>query len=328
MDNLNKPIAKVSSQFKTLYHRYASGHIEVSDFERLRADMPQVSDENLWETMLENAPEGEPLPMPADMKQDVAANLRKAVFRRRLSAWVRYGVAACTLAAAAVSAGMLIWPGAHSRPAQELTAAIPAGSRSTMTLPDGTKVQLNSASELSFDWDTDNARIVRLRGEAYFDVAKDKDRPFRVMVSDIEVEVHGTSFNINAYNPNRIETSLISGSVSLGGHGLKGHTYQMSPGEKAVYNRADGAITIAPADVAASTAWLNGEMVFDKMPLREVIANIERSYGVSIELRRKELAGDTMTGSFRSEDINNVMSSLEKIYKFKYTIDKNHIVIY
>lgn len=317
----------MSSQFKSLYHRYASGHIDVSDFERLRSDMPQVSDESLWEAMLDNAPVGEPVPMPAEMKLDVAANLRKSVIRRRLSAWLRYGAAACVLAVAAVSVGVILL-GDHTKPVQEMTAAIPAGSRSTLTLPDGTKVQLNSASELSFDFDTDEARTVRLRGEAYFDVTKDKDRPFRVMVSDIAVEVHGTSFNINAYNPNSIETSLVSGSVSLGGPGLKGRTYQMSPGEKAVYNRAQGSITIAPTDVASSTAWLNGVMVFDKMPLREVIASIERSYGVEIELRRMELAGDTMTGSFRSEDINNVMSSLEKIYKFKYTIDKNHIVIY
>lgn len=317
----------MSSQFKNLYRRYASGHIGVSDFEKLRGDIPQVSDESLWEAMLENAPEGEPVPMPLEMKQEVAASLRKSVIRRRMSAWLRYGAAAAIVAVVAFSTGIILL-GGHAKPSQELTAAIPAGSRSTLTLPDGSKVQLNSASELSFDYSSDDARVVRLRGEAYFDVAKDKDRPFRVLVSDIEVEVHGTSFNINAYNPNRIETSLVSGSVSLGGTGLKGRSYQMSPGEKAIYNRSDGAITIAPTDVAASTAWLNGVMIFDKMPLKEVIASIERSYGVDIELRRKELAGDTMTGSFRSEDINNVMSSLEKIYKFKYTIDKNHIVIY
>ena len=102
----------------------------------------------------------------------------------------------------------------------------------------------------------------------------------------------------------------------------------MRPGEKAVYNRADGSLSIAKADIDIETGWLRGDIAFEQKKLSDVIAMIERRYGVEIEMQCDSLADDTMTGVFSNEDLSDVLASLSNMYKFKYKINKNRITIY
>lgn len=223
--------------------------------------MDIVSDDFLWNVMLENSSGDDQafLPMPKVMKETVKKQLLRSVMYRRLlylSRYVAAAVALVVLVAVAVNVGM----GLHSVSSQEFIASIPAGSRTNIMLPDRTRVQLNSASEITFDWDTEGERTVHLYGEAYFDVAKDCEHTFRVIISDIEVEVHGTSFNVNAYDDENIAISLVSGEVSLCGSGLRGNRYVMQAGEKAVYNCVDGTVSIGMADMSAETGWTRGDL--------------------------------------------------------------------
>lgn len=318
----------MSSHFKKIYNSYVTGRLKPDDIASLREGVESMPDEQLWEIMLES----ETLPdrihvghIPEHTRSRISRNLRRTAIHSRLLTLSRY--AAALILAGTVAAVILL--GLNRPPAnRELTASVAPGNRTELCLPDGSKVKLNSVSELSYDCNDRKERVVRLSGEAYFNVAKDADRPFIVEVDDMNIEVHGTSFNVNAYNLQRVETSLISGSVSIAGPALKGRTYKLHPGEKAVFNATSGAISISDSDMSVATSWTRGRLVFEDEPLAEVIRRIERWYGVDIELKRSGVSGDLLTGAFHQEDISDVLASLSAAYNFKYTINKNHITIY
>ncbi len=315
------------SKFKQLYSKYTDGKIGIEEFRELRSSMEKVSDDYLWGAMLENAVDFNVSAMPNEMKNAVKNRLHRSVMRMRFITYSRYAAAA-VVAVMLVTAAVFLGIDMQPIPSQEFTVSIPAGSQTNVTLPDKTAVQLNSESELAFEWDTEGERIVRLNGEAYFNVAKDKEHTFRVLVSDIEVEVHGTSFNVNAYDDDNITVSLVSGKVSLVGNGLKGNVYTMQPGEKAVYNRTDGVITISRSDSNVEIGWTRGRLTFKSKKLSEVFAMIERRYGVAIDIQCELPVDDTISGTFSNEDISYVLSSLSEMYKFQYEIKNKHITIY
>lgn len=315
------------SRFKQLYRKYVAGHIGIEEFKELRDSIDNVSDDCLWDAMLENAEGNGFVSMSDEMKQTVKNRLRRSLMRLRFRFYFRYAAAA-VIAVMLITAVITVALGTHAVLTQEFTAYIPAGSRTELTLPDRTKVQLNSASELTFGWDKEGERTVHLQGEAYFDVAKDREHTFRVMVSDVEIEVHGTAFNVNAYDDQSIAVTLERGKVSLGGNALKGQRYFMQPGQKAIYSRSDSSVIITKADVGAETGWIRGDLVFKQKKLSDVLAMIERHYGVDIIMQSDSLADDILTGTFSNEDLTDVLTTLSDVYNFKYTIRKKYILIY
>lgn len=313
------------TRFKNLYRRYVAGTITASEMADLSTQVDGISDDDLWTVMLDTDDEASQLVMPAGVKDLVAMRLHGMIVRRRWYAALKYAAAA-----AVVLCGVFGFHSLYQTPDTDrlLTTAVKAGSKSELTLPDGSRVQLNSASSISFDIDDSRTRTVYLRGEAFFDVAKDQERPFRVMVGDMAIEVHGTSFNVNAYNEDRIETALVTGKVTITDPSLPSQRYVLTPGDIAVFSRTDTTMSISRADMHLATGWLDEYLVFDGEPLASVIKKIERWYGMDVELRCKEIANDSLTGSFRHENIHNVMHSLSLQYNFKYDIDKDHIIIY
>lgn len=149
-----------------------------------------------------------------------------------------------------------------------------------LILRDGTKVWLNAASSIKFPTSfIESTRTVEITGEAYFEVAKDKTKPFHVLAKGIDVAVLGTHFNINAYDDEaEVKTSLLEGSVKITAGNQAG---QLSPGEAANYNKA-GQLSIAPAKVDQSVAWVNGYFQFDQTPLPVILRQIGRWYDLEI----------------------------------------------
>ena len=314
------------SQLKNIYRRYIDRQLSHSEFCQFRDGLDALSDEDLWAVMLdtENESGNDGAVMPSDVKHDVLLRLRRIIMRRKAWTFTRY--AAAVVVAAGVGFGALtLWN--TPEPPQMIAASVKSGSKSELVLPDGTKVQLNGASAIMCDLDSRDHRTVTLSGEAFFDVAKDPGRPFRVQVSDMQIEVLGTSFNVNAYDPDVVETSLITGKVKITGKNLSDE-YSLNKGDKAVYRRSDGSVSITKADIHLETGWLDEYLIFDSEPLEEVIRKVERWYGVDIEMRCKTSGDDLLSGSFRHENIHNVMKSLSIQYKFNYEINKDRIIIY
>ncbi|MBO9611264.1 MAG: FecR domain-containing protein [Dyadobacter sp.] len=161
----------------------------------------------------------------------------------------------------------------------------PKGGQYQLTLSDGSKVWLNASSSVRFPAAfAANERRVEITGEVYFEVTKDKKRPFRVKFGDSEVEVLGTSFNIMAYPDEKAsKTTLLEGSVRLS---HTGQSRMLVPGQQGAI-QSDGAIVTATVDTERETAWKQGLFYFRDSGIREIMRDASRWYDIEVEYRGK-----------------------------------------
>lgn len=178
---------------------------------------------------------------------------------------------------------------------------IPTAEMRTLTLPDGTKVQLNSQSTLLYPQEfTGKDRSVFLIGEANFKVKPDKKHPFIVKSNDFQVTALGTEFNVAAYPENpTTEATLISGSVLVEYNNLKSQVI-LKPNEQLAYNKYTNRHSLNTPDIRDVTAWQRGELVFREMSIKDIITVLERKYPYSFEYQLKNLKEDKF--SFRFKD--------------------------
>ncbi|MBC9914291.1 FecR domain-containing protein [Chitinophaga varians] len=195
------------------------------------------------------------------------------------------------------------------------TLTTPYGGQYQITLQDGTKVWLNAGSSLRFPVSfSGNERNVALTGEAYFEVAKDKSRPFLVTTSTgsatpMTVRVLGTHFNINAYPDEQQNTvTLLEGAVKVD-YGPSNAL--LAPGREVTLNKTTGKLLTAGADTESATAWKNGYFIFDNEKIESIMRQISRWYDVEIsyqgDVSRKAIGGSLS----RSKNVSEVLNMLE-----------------
>lgn len=204
------------------------------------------------------------------------------------------------------------------------TIETPKGGKYQIILPDGSKVWLNSVSSLRFPAIFSvNERSVELTGEAFFDVAKNIDKPFIVKTKDMKVFVTGTQFNVMAYSDeNYSATTLVEGSVNVSN---PNSNIVLKPGEQVVSN--EGAkLSKSIADVEQNIAWKNGLFQFNDSGMRTVMNQISRWYDVSIEY--KGSVPEKRFGGYISRDskLSQVLKMLE-ISGVKFKIEEKKIIV-
>jgi len=184
------------------------------------------------------------------------------------------------------------------------TIATPRGGQYQVVLPDGTKVWLNAASSLKFPAAfTGKQRRVELTGEAYFEVAKNPSLPFIVHSAGSDVEVLGTSFNVNAYDDEEtIRTTLLEGSINVSGGA--GHTL-LKPGQQAQLDRKGNLHLVSDANTEEAIAWKNGYFQFDEAGIRVVMRQLSRWYDVEVSyegpVTERQFGGEMPRGVNLSE---------------------------
>jgi hypothetical protein len=202
----------------------------------------------------------------------------------------------------------------------------PKGGVFQVVLPDGTKVWLNSASSLKFPIEfTGNERRVSLTGEAYFEVAKNKDKPFFVDMNNVQVRVLGTHFNIAAYqDDNNITTTLLEGAVQVKSNN---QLSAIKPGEQAVIDNNTNAISIKAANIEEVMAWKNGYFKFADEDIRSIMKKLSRWYDFDVEYH-DELANVRLGGTFyRSKGINELLSYMEEVGKIHFKVEGRRIIV-
>lgn len=210
--------------------------------------------------------------------------------------------------------------------AQFNTISTPKGGQYQINLPDGTSVWLNAASSLKFPvtFSSLKERKVELNGEAYFEVFKDKHKPFKVASASQEVEVLGTHFNINTYkNEATSKTTLLEGSVKL--HVENAADVTLKPGEQSVLKIGDVAIQKVNAEDVV--AWKNGNFLFNDENLISIMKQLERWYDVRVDY---STIPDTHYNGFISRNVNlsKVLRHLEVTGNLKFKIEGKVIKVY
>lgn len=206
--------------------------------------------------------------------------------------------------------------------------------KSSLFLPDGTKVLLNAGTTIQYPTRFDQKeRTVMLEGEGYFEVAKNEQKPFVVRLKGYDIKVLGTVFNVKAYpDMDYSTTSLISGKVFLTSYDTEGvvcNEQVLRPSETARIDRQSGVITTYRGDEDFQLAWTKGLYKFKDKPFSEVVSELERLYDVTILIEDEKLARAIFTGSFVLENtIEKVLKPLGQYNKFRYRMEGQVIRIY
>jgi transmembrane sensor len=233
------------------------------------------------------------------------------------------------------------------------TAVTKNGTRTKLTLPDGSAVWLNAGSKLNYEKVGEgNTREVYLTGEAYFDIVRNVKRPFIIHTSAMDVKVLGTQFNVKAYPDDAtVETSLIHGSVQVFLKNNPGKSYLLKPNEKLVlYKRTQetakkadlkqSTAFIAPKIAiqklgyingslqASETAWTRNMLSFKDEPFTEVALKMERWFDVTVEFKNERLKNIRLTGSFENETLQQAIAALQFSTSFQFIIENNRLLIY
>jgi ferric-dicitrate binding protein FerR (iron transport regulator) len=202
-----------------------------------------------------------------------------------------------------------------------------AGGEFSLTLSDGTKIWLNAMSELEFpvQFNSDQREVI-LIGEAYFEVAHNKNKPFIVHSLNQSVKVLGTSFNIKAYPEEEvIRTTLLEGKLSVGA-GENGVI--LTPGMESAFYRGNNNIETYNADVDMATAWRSGYFVFNNEDLQIMLNVLSRWYGVAFETPKHRGSAETFSGRFYKYDtIDNILKSITLAGGPEFIIDTDSKVV-
>ncbi len=208
------------------------------------------------------------------------------------------------------------------KPVEMITKYNPAGIKTTLVLPDKSKVKLNADSKLIFPKSFNGkTREVTLDGEAFFEIEENPEKPFIVHTREISTEVKGTSFNVSAYpSNNNVSIAVVTGLVLS--YNKENQVY-IKPGEMAVYNEPDNSdIQILKRKYTPDEiAWKDGKIIFKKSSFEEVKKELELWYGIKITTQRPINFDKGFTGSYQNESLKGIMESISFAGKFKYKID-------
>ena len=206
------------------------------------------------------------------------------------------------------------------------TLSTPTGGQYNIVLADGTKVFLNAVSSIKYPTQFNgNQRMVELEGEAYFEVAKNKNKPFIVKSSNQAIEVLGTHFNVHAYNNESVvKTTLLEGSVAVT---YKNQKAILKPGQQSNVSNNSNKIAIREVDTEAAIAWKNGRFKFDNADLKTVMKQLERWYGINVEYRGDVSDVRFNGGTFRNKNLSEVLKVLE-LSNIKFKVEGKTIIVY
>lgn len=203
------------------------------------------------------------------------------------------------------------------------------GEKSYLQLPDGTRVWLNSCTTLEYAENYGHSnRSIYLDGEAYFEVAKNKDLPFVVKANGIDVKAIGTAFNVSAYmEDSQLTTTLFNGKVAVQPT-LTKQEVLLEPNQVAVYDKSRNKIEVVPYDKKQFAQWRGGFLSFEMMYLQDITKLLERNYNVVFRYENQGIKKLRFSGSFRNnEDLSEILNVIKTNTGIRYQILKDTIVI-
>lgn len=245
---------------------------------------------------------------------------------------IAWRVAAAAVIAVAAVTGFRGISSVAERLSKPVMISTQLGERSQVVLPDGTKVWLNSCSRVEYSSPLfSRKRQVSMDGEAYFEVAHNKNAPFIVEADGLNVQVLGTRFNIRCNDDKHcVTTVLFEGSVMAYAVGSEHENIHLRPSQAVYFNTQTKRMTLSDCtDAGNSIDWIVGRLHFNQLPFSEIAAELERYFNVEIVFKNESLRQECFSGDFQVTDgIYHIMSVLGLTYKFRYEIVDNAILLY
>lgn len=245
--------------------------------------------------------------------------------RRR---WLRIASAAAAAVLVFLSTFTVLHLTKHQGSEQFFTVEAPQGTRSHITLYDGTQVWLNAGSTMSYTSGFNNtSRDIRLSGEAYFEVARNEKLPFRVEARGCMLTVLGTRFNVSAYDEDpTVQAALIEGSLRF--ESVQG-CETMTPDDLVTYDCASRSMCREQVDAGQFCSWIDGNIRYDAITLPALLRKLAREHAAAIELRTTDFDTKTFRISLtQAQDIESILNGLCDILPITVKRDENGYHVY
>lgn len=279
---------------------------------------------SLWERQYED--------MSSDVKERILAQLtseieerEKQLKRKQWKGRFKRFAKVSAVAAALLLTVHIGWLIAQKQKPETFSIVAERGQKSSITLPDGSRVWLNSASTISYTSDYNSKeRNVILQGEAYFEVARNPEIPFIVHSQNLSVEALGTKFNVKAYVEDEcIVTTLVEGRVRT----TAGDKSQLLfPEQESSFDKRTGVMTKARVkDTAHMIPWMKNEILFRNSSLSEISALLERMYNVTVLFDDKDIGSYTYTGLVRNNSLQNVLELISATSPVDYRMSADTV---
>mgnify|MGYP001136208924 FL=1 len=218
----------------------------------------------------------------------------------------------------------------NSMPVSQHLIRTPCGGEYSLTLADGTKVWLNAMSELKYPTRFNgNTRCVELKGEAFFEVKPDAQRPFYVKIDNYEVKVLGTSFNVKAYDDDDSwATTLCIGKVEMTDVHTR-ESIELLPGRQAVCDRQTGNVEVKEVDILPYVTWKEGHFLFKNQSLEKIMDIMARWYDVSVEFQDESIRNLHFTGDIkRHANFSIILKALTSSVNVNYKLNGRELILY
>ena len=264
-----------------------------------------------------------PTSVKARIRQSLFTKMPRVKWRRVIAS------ASAVLAAAVILFMCMLWSRPSENAAPEIFEIVAErGQKSSVTLPDGSRVMINSASTISYTSDYNvKERNVFLSGEAYFDVASNADIPFVVHADKVSVTALGTEFNVKAYAEDPyVVTTLVEGGVRT----EAGTQYELlTRAQEASYNKeADVLLAYGVKDISRAVPWIRNELLFENESLADIAVTLERMYNVTIVFEDEAAKGYSYTGLIRNNSLQNVLELISSTSPVGYKMNSGIIRFY
>jgi ferric-dicitrate binding protein FerR (iron transport regulator) len=212
---------------------------------------------------------------------------------------------------------------------------VPKGERTNLTLPDGSQVELNAGSKLTYPSKfTGSTREVQLSGEAFFRVRRDSLHPFHVISSNLAITVLGTSFNMQCYpDKDQAKVALVTGKVRLDrisdpvNKQVLGETLVLTPSEMGVFDKHDLSLEKTKYDMDEETGWQRGIIIFKNADFNEIADRFDKVYNIRL-INKSHKTKFKFKGTFNNPSPEEIVKSICLSKKLSYTINGNVITIH
>lgn len=322
-------------EFDDLIEKYLSGQASPEEEKRID-DFFQVQErkqtlehyklsDEMWSAIHRKVRESKPV-----FSTDTEMVESRSFLRRML---IPISVAASLLLIGLV--GYRLFFGSDQSSVPMLEARTEKGQKAIITLSDHSVVYLNSESTIRYpETFEEGKREVILTGEAFFEVAPDKTKPFLVHTGAVTTQVLGTSFNINTFSPSDIRVTVASGKVKVStetgsGTDTASNAVILLPNQQAIYNAHRRELKTAEVDIDRFIAWKNNSLYFDDTSLDEAAVQLGRWYDVTIVFENDRIRNCRINGKFKDATLSTVLESIRYMYPVEYKfISHNKVLLY
>lgn len=265
------------------------------------------------------------------VKEEILIQLNARIDKSaRWRIWFRSSAAAAAILLLGLVSNYFSYnEGYKKQHSQLVTLENPLGMKSSVILPDGSKVILNAGTVLTYPTAfISSEREVDIKGEAFFEVAHDGSRPFVVKAEEIRIKVLGTKFNVKAYEEEEnIEITLAEGKVGIGVVN-KEQMLLMAPQQQVCFHKKNKTFSRHQVDLLYYTAWKEGKFYFNALTFRDIAKHLERSFNVHIHITSEKLKNTVFTGDFvQDENLEQILHVMTFDKRIKYKIEGNQVYV-